>query len=336
MYDLKIQLGLYRQFRQKLRAITIRFMKYQKFHDFEQFAESIRDIDSVMLLNNLKQNIWSICQTNLSGVDVQLGRLGSGNIVEGQSWSSGFLIYLPLSPQSAYSANGTFLDKHSFMILEPGCDFCISTKDEHDWCSIFVPTNQIDLDRNFTESSFADKKMICRVTRPNPLLANQFWELVGSIMNAAANCEQFESSLAATQIAQELKKIASLIVGQEQIVMPNKEGRPRISRQQIIKRSKELLEKRYDKPVMLGELVAATGVSERTLRSAFNEYFGVGPIKYLQLRQLNQIHRELKKADPEESKVSEVMLEYGVWEFSRCASRYRQLFGELPLETLRL
>ncbi|MGK7896393.1 MAG: helix-turn-helix domain-containing protein [Xenococcus sp. (in: cyanobacteria)] len=310
-------------------------MKYQKFHDFDQFAESIRDVDSVMLLNNLKQNIWSICQTNLSGVDVQLGRLGSGNIVEGQSWSSGFLIYLALTPQCAYSANGTFLDKHSFMILEPGCDFCISTKDEHDWCSIFVPTNQIDFGRNFTESSFGDKKMICRVTRPNPQLVNQCWELVRSIMNAAANCEQFESSPAATQVVQELEKIASLIVGQEQIVTPNKEGRPRISREEIIRRSKEMLEERENKPILLEELVAATGVSERTLRSAFNEYFGVAPIKYLRLRQLNTIYLRLKKAAPEECTVSEVMLENGVWDFSRCALRYRKLFGELPSETLR-
>ncbi len=117
--------------------------------------------------------------------------------------------------------------------------------------------------------------------------------------------------------------------------MHKQEGRPRLPRQEIIKRSKDLLEKRYGKPVLLGELVDAAGVSERTLRSAFKEYFGLGPIKYLQLRQLHQIHRELKKADPEECRVSEIMIKYGVWEFSRCASRYRQLFGELPSKTLR-
>ena len=309
-------------------------MKYKEFQDFDQFAESIRDVDSDMLLNNLKQNIWSIFQANLSGIDVQLGRLGSGNIVEGQSWSNGFVIYLPLTPQCAYSANGTVLDKHSFIIMEPGCDFCISTKDEHDWCSIFVPTHQIAYDNNVIEPSSGSKKMICRVTHPNPLLANRFWALVQSIASAA-NYEQFESSPAGTCAVAELKKVASLIIGQEQTRQSQREGRPRISRQEIIQRSKELLEERESKPVQVSELVTAVGVSERTLRTAFNEYFGVGPIKYLQLRQLHQIHRELKKADPEACTVGKVMVKYGVWEFSRCASRYRQLFGELPSETLR-
>ena len=152
MYSLRIQFVMSRQFRQKPLAIRIRFMKYKEFQDFDQFAESIRDVDSDMLLNNLKQNIWSIFQANLSGIDVQLGRLGSGNIVEGQSWSNGFVIYLPLTPQCAYSANGTVLDKHSFIIMEPGCDFCISTKDEHNWCSIF---SHLDWRNLFPQHRFA-------------------------------------------------------------------------------------------------------------------------------------------------------------------------------------
>ncbi|MDJ0902714.1 MAG: helix-turn-helix domain-containing protein [Xenococcus sp. MO_188.B8] len=287
-----------------------------------------------MLLNNLKQNIWSIFQTNISGIDIQLGRLGSGNIVEGQSWSNGFVIYMPLTPQCAYSSNGTVLDKHSFIIMEPGCDFCISTKDEHDWCSIFVPTHQIAYDNNLIEPSSGSKKMICRVSPPNRLLANQFWALVQSIA-IAANYEQFESSPAGTFAAAELKKVASLIVGREQTVMYKQGGRPKLPRHEVISRSKALLEEREGEPVQVSELVTAVGVSERTLRTAFNEYFGVGPIKYLQLRQLHQIHRELKKAAPEECTVGKVMVKYGVWEFSRCASRYRQLFGELPSETLR-
>ena len=309
-------------------------MKYKEFQDFDHFAESIRDVDCVMLLNNLKQNIWSVFQANLSGIDVQLGRLGSGNIVEGQSWSNGFVIYLPLTPQCAYSANGTVLDKYSFIIMEPGCDFCISTKDEHDWCSIFVPTHQIACDNNLIELSSGSKKMICRVTRPNPLLTNQLWELVHSIANVT-NYEQFEFSPAATYAAAELNKVASLIVGLEQTVQHRQGGRPRVPRQEIIKRSKELLEKRYGKPVLLGELVAAAGISERTLRRAFKEYFGVGPVRYLQLRQLHQVERALRAADAEAVSVTDVLVRHGVWQFGRFALRYRQLFGELPSETLQ-
>jgi AraC family ethanolamine operon transcriptional activator len=97
----------------------------------------------------------------------------------------------------------------------------------------------------------------------------------------------------------------------------------------------ERLEQRVGDPVHVGELAAAADVSERTLRTAFHEYFGVGPVRYLLLRQLHQVHRALSGADPEEATVSKILVEHGEWEFSRFASRYRQLFGESPSETLR-
>jgi AraC-like DNA-binding protein len=82
-------------------------------------------------------------------------------------------------------------------------------------------------------------------------------------------------------------------------------------------------------------LAAAASVSERTLRTAFKEYFGVGPVHYLQLRHLHRVHRAIKAADPEEVSVSQILVGQGEWAFGRFASRYRRLFGELPSDTLR-
>ena len=87
--------------------------------------------------------------------------------------------------------------------------------------------------------------------------------------------------------------------------------------------------------VLVEELAVAARVSQRTLWTAFNDYFGVGPVRYLQLRKLNQVHRALKAADPEADLVSDILMAHGEWQFSRFASRYRRLFGELPSETLR-
>ncbi len=221
------------------------------------------------------------------------------------------------------------------MILEPGSDFCISTKAEHDWCSISVGSDKIAATSELVESSSGSEKMICRVSRPNPQLAAQFRALVGSIMTTADNCSEFESGPAARCAAAELLKVASLVIGQGQGGQLKLQGRPKFSREEIIRRSKNLLEEREGEPLLVGELAAGVGVGERTLRTAFNEYFGVGPVRYLQLRQLNQVHRALRAADPEAVTVSDVLLRHGVWELSRFARRYRRLFGELPSQTLR-
>ncbi len=308
-------------------------MKYKKFNDFDAFASNVRDVDSVMMLQNPKYYSWNIAQMILDGIEVQWGCLGSGNIVEGQSWPNGYLIYLPLTEACPYSANGQLLDKYSFMILEPGCEFCLSSNAEHDWCSIFVPTEKITDGRGLELLSNSEK-MRCRVSVPNSELAKQFYHVMSEIITTAANCSSFETSPAGKCARAELLKLAPLILGQKQASKPKKEGRPKFSRQEIIRRCKDLLEELNGKPVVVEELATAGKVSERTLRTAFKEYFGVAPVRYLQLRQLHQVHHGLKVAEPEAVSVSELLLQHGVWEIGRFASRYRRLFGELPSDTL--
>jgi len=307
-------------------------MQSQLFRDFDAFAESVRDVESKMMLRNPKRRIWSISHVDLPSIHVQLGRLGSGNIAQGELRSDGYLIYMPLTDACEYSVNGTVLDKNSFAILEPGCEFCVSTKVEHDWCAATFPTHMFG---DLVEPTSGSEQKTVRVSRANRQLANQFRTAVGQIMTIAANCSQFESAPASKSAAAELLKVASVVVGQRQAGGPKQQGRPRLQRQEIIRRSKELLEQRDGQRVRIEQLAAAAEVSERTLRTAFSEYFGVGPVRYLQLRQLHQVHRALRAADPAAVSVSDVLVAHGEWEFSRFASRYRRLFGELPSQTLR-
>ena len=129
-------------------------MQSERFTDFDEFSGSVRGVDSRMMIQNVARRSWDINAADVSGIRVQIGRLGSGNIVEGQSWTDGYLLYLPLSDTCAYSANGTPIEDGSLMILEPGSEFCLSTKFEHDWCSVFVPAQIFDRDRDQEDPSF--------------------------------------------------------------------------------------------------------------------------------------------------------------------------------------
>ena len=310
-------------------------MQTRTYRDFDAFTHDVRGVDCVMMLQNPKRRVWSVSHANLPGGHVQSGRLGSGNIVEGQSWPHGYLIYLPLTDGCAYTANGTVFGRDSFMILEPGCEFHLSTRDVHDWCSIFVPTDLLTRGGDLAEPSPGSEQMTCRVTRPNRRIARQFEALVHQIMVAAGSYPQFETTQAAKAASADALKAASSIVGERQAGKPDQEGRPRIPRWEVINRCKELLEERDGERVLVGDLAAAAEVSERTLRTVFHEYYGVGPVRYLQTRQLHRVHRALRAADPGAESVTDVLVRHGEWEFGRFASRYRRLFGELPSETLR-
>jgi AraC family ethanolamine operon transcriptional activator len=310
-------------------------METHLFRDFDAFVSSVHDVDCTMLMNNPTHRRWSVSHLNLPEVHVQLGSLGSGNIVEGQSWSSGYLLYLPLTDACAYSANGIVISRGSFMVLEPSCEFLLNTKSEHDWCTVFVPTPGPSRGGSLSESSSDSDKATCRVTHPNLRVANRFRTLAGQVMTAATLCAEFESTPAARCAAAELLKVASSVVGGGRAVEPHRQGRRRLPRREIIRRCRGLLEERKGKSVLVAELAAAGEVSERTLRTVFNECFGVGPVRYLQLRRLHQVHRALRAAEPEAVSVCDTLARYGEWEIGRFASCYRRLFGERPSETLR-
>ena len=307
-------------------------MKVERFQDFDAFVESVDGVDSVMLPRNIQRRLWCNTHLNVGELNVQLGRLGSGNIVEGQSFSSGYLIYLPLTNDASYAANGQSLEVNSFAVLEPGCEFSICTEDQHDWCAVVVPTQLF----NEWESQLNTHSRGVRVTPAIPEAAKEFRALVQDIISATTIFPEFETSLAATAAAADFLKLAGVIVQEPALgAGDNHGGRPRIPRDEIIRRSKGVIKHRWDSPLLTEKLAAMVGVSERTLRNAFHEYYGFGPASYLRLRRLEQTYRELRAADAEETTVSRVLAANGIWEFGRFASLYRRHFGELPSDTLR-
>jgi AraC family ethanolamine operon transcriptional activator len=91
---------------------------------------------------------------------------------------------------------------------------------------------------------------------------------------------------------------------------------------------------RLGDPLYVADLCMATGASERTLRSAFRNVYGMGPNRLLKLRRIHQVRRELEHAT-ERTLVSEVAQRHGFWDLGRFAGDYRRVVGESPSQTLR-
>jgi AraC-like DNA-binding protein len=111
-------------------------------------------------------------------------------------------------------------------------------------------------------------------------------------------------------------------------------GHRRYNQSRIMKLLEEFLNVNYDRPVYLAEVCAATGASERTLRICCEDYFGMGPIRYLWLRRVNLARQALISADPAQTTVTEIATAYGFWELGRFSVSNRSLFGESPSVSL--
>ena len=82
------------------------------------------------------------------------------------------------------------------------------------------------------------------------------------------------------------------------------------------------------------DICAALGVSERTLRYAFQEYVGLPPTAYLRACRLNKVRAVLAASDPLETTITQVAMHYGFLHLGRFSSDYKRMFGILPSETL--
>jgi AraC-like DNA-binding protein len=105
------------------------------------------------------------------------------------------------------------------------------------------------------------------------------------------------------------------------------------TRERSLRRALEFIEANARRAPRVAELSAASGTSERTLRYAFQERFGLSPKEYLQAVRLNGVRRDLRHPR-DRATISDTANRWGFWHMGQFAADYRRLFGELPSQTV--
>jgi AraC family ethanolamine operon transcriptional activator len=86
-------------------------------------------------------------------------------------------------------------------------------------------------------------------------------------------------------------------------------------------------------PLLIGKMCKELGVSERSLRDAFQKQVGISPLNYFKMVQLNLIYRALRQASSNEKLIKKIAYKNGFTHPGQFARDYKQLFGELPSQT---
>ena len=186
-------------------------MKKLTFTDFDAFAASVREVDCEMMVQNPTTHEWSLNIAEAGAAEVQVGRLGTGNILEGKSWRDGVLVYLALTGETRYALNGETIDPGAFMVCEPDSHFDLSSNGAHDWCSIFVPRVY------FGEGGWERPRSY--VTRADAHCARLMKSLVDQVLVASENSQRFYTSRARTRAEYALGEMVAQI-----LTLPAKES----------------------------------------------------------------------------------------------------------------
>jgi AraC family transcriptional regulator, ethanolamine operon transcriptional activator len=109
----------------------------------------------------------------------------------------------------------------------------------------------------------------------------------------------------------------------------------RIRGADIMRRFEDALRSHSEPPHSIPRVCAELRVSEQTLPPYCRIQLGMGPRRYLRLRQLQTARRALRSAEPDSIRISGIALRYGFGAPGRFAASYREQLGELPSDTMR-
>jgi AraC family ethanolamine operon transcriptional activator len=104
----------------------------------------------------------------------------------------------------------------------------------------------------------------------------------------------------------------------------------------IVFQAEEYLRERLDQDVYTRDVCRHCAVSERTLHYAFREILGMTPMEYLRRRRLAAVRCELSAVEPEPGIVTRVATRWGFWHLGEFSAAYKALYGESPIETVRI
>lgn len=102
----------------------------------------------------------------------------------------------------------------------------------------------------------------------------------------------------------------------------------------IVARARAYAQDHLDAPISIDALAAAAFTSPRTLHRAFLSLLDEPPHAYVRRLRLHRIRHELVSEDEAACTIAMAANEWGVGELGRFAGMYRELFGELPSETV--
>ena len=305
-----------------------------EFSDCDAYFDAINDVNVRFTLQRLETSIWRLNNLTLPrGINIQYCWSGSGALAQGVSQDGGFELAVPATGH--YTANAETVPFESALFMVPGSEFLVAIPSTHSWFGVFVPESlaiSIGLSGDTAPQARQRTQIIENASSGQcsvPSLLGRFFA------NALVRPEISDSAQALGEFEAELLAVLERAYGSAPKPNKMRRGRAPLVDHRTVNRALDVIEASAEPTISMSALVQVTAVSERALREGFRKYLGISPTRYMQLRTLNRARRRLAASPQEQGSVANVATDLGVWDMGRFAARYRQLFGELPSNTLR-
>ncbi len=282
-----------------------------------------------MRMPALEEPKWTLRHASVGSIRIQHGCEGGGSIAEGATVRDGWAFFHQISRSRPGLANGQALTEDEVFAVPPEGEFCLACQPSHEWITVIVPP--------FLLFESPQEREVASSTRPHllkppPYATRKFTSLVRRFLTIAdAKPLLLHSPVAVESFQDELVAATRNLISVSERSSSQLFFRWHRQAESAIK----LALSQPDQTLTVSELAQRNSMTERTLRRVFKSCYGLSPLEYLRILRLNQVRAALGANCPDKTTVTQVAFDFGFWDLGRFAGAYRQLFGELPSETLR-
>ncbi|WP_256352859.1 helix-turn-helix domain-containing protein [Pseudomonas sp. PDM31] len=301
--------------------------------EFDEFEEALYGVQGRYVLRTRQQRDWQLSVVDLDGVALMSGREGAGTVYSGIGLPGYFNIFLPLTGHESTVVDGHAFNRRRIGWMVPDAMFHINAKCPASWLTVAMSCESVLSWASVREDEF-DFCVLHRnfVGNAQRNLGPLLW-LARRLFHIEAHSPEVLHNEGAQEAA---RREVMDVVFRMLLPIDPLHAAPRHHRdhKEILKRALELLDTLQIQPVYTEDICQATCASERTVRNVFNEYLGMSPHRYLMIRRLHGIRDAIRHAGPEDT-ITSICARFGVWDFGRLASLYRQYFGVPPAQWLK-
>lgn len=272
-------------------------------------------------------------EITLDSVQVLRERVNRALLKRGSTSSETISFSIPLETAGTGYCAGASLQTGTLLVSSGPSLPELRTPDEHDIAVVTVPTGAfrqlVSLGDDSTHSQLCDGPHLVTLTGQHYKALRSFLLTSFDALGEEIQALSYPQVSKALEDALLLEVVAVTEAAHDPIRLDQ------TARQRIVGRVRDLVNAKPDVPLTVLDVCRTIGTSRRKLQYCFEETLGTHPAYYLRILRLNAVRRELRRHSSQTGSVSDIASRQGFWHLSRFAGHYRQLFGELPSETLK-
>lgn len=300
------------------------------YKNFDAFADGIAGVEGRFVPTAPSEDEWWLNGRQVNQVSLQQLQIGGCSTFAGGGQPNMLTLGLPMTDARRMRIDGDEMREDAFILMNQRQRFNFAGFGVTRWAGFALP-----LDHPNLIGALESLRSIASVRAQTKLLPlNHLRWLVNRLLSLDA-AVRFTNPAGVVEAEQEISLAVARVLQFSDHEWELRNMRWRLPRARAIARCLEVIEASHGKPLLIRDLCAAAGMSERTLRTVFLETFGVPPMRFLKMKQLADIRVALLNAAPGEVTVTEVVEPAGVWDLSLFTRNYKALFSELPSVTLR-